>query len=95
MAQPERAHQPRHLLFKGLLGGLLGFPLSLWISWLLMYGGRAPSIAPTRDQVAMWLVVPLWCAVMGLAFLAGNRLRCVMWLALANLAAFTAWWALQ
>ncbi|QNP47913.1 hypothetical protein [Diaphorobacter aerolatus] len=29
----------RHLFFKGLVALLLGFPLSLWISWLLMYSG--------------------------------------------------------
>mgnify|MGYP000991654181 CR=1 FL=1 len=85
----------RHLLFKGLAGGLLGFPLSLWLSWVLMYGGRAPSIAPARDQVSMWLVVPLWCAVMGLAFLATSRARLLLWLGAANLLAFAAWRVLQ
>ncbi len=86
---------PSHLFFKGLAGLLLGFPLSLWLSWLLLYAGRTPGGAPTRDQVAMWLVVPLWCTVMGLVFLARTRLQCIAWLLCANALAGGLWWALQ
>ena len=78
-----------------LAGLLLGFPLSLWLSWLLLYAGRTPGGAPTRDQVAMWLVVPLWCTVMGLVLLARTRLQCIGWLLCANALAGGLWWALQ
>ena len=43
----------RHLLFKGLTGFFLGFPLALWLSWLLTYGGLLPGFVPVRDQIAM------------------------------------------
>lgn len=86
---------PRHLLFKGVAGLLLGFPLALLLSWLCMYTGLGPRIAPARDQVAMWLVVPLWCAVLSLSFLADSRIRCIAWLVAWNLVAAAAWWVLQ
>lgn len=93
---PSRnAPQHRHLFFKGVVGLLLGFPLALWISWLVMYTGLGPPLAPTRDQVAMWFVVPLWCAALSLAFLADSRLRCVAWFAAANAIAGALWWVLQ
>ena len=85
----------RHLYFKGVAGLLLGFPLSLWISWLLMYTGLGPAFAPARDQVAMWLVVPLWCTVLCASFLASTRLRCVVWLLAANALAAGLWWVMR
>lgn len=85
----------RHLLFKGIAGALLGFPLALWLSWLLYYGGRDLPLGPARDQVAMWTVVPLWCSVIALSFLAGSRGRCLVGLALANLAAASLWGVLR
>ena len=85
----------RHLLFKGTVGLLASFPLALWLSWLLMYGGLGPSLAPARDQVAMWLVVPLWAAGWSAAFMARSRGQCVAVFAVANALAFAAWWAMQ
>jgi hypothetical protein len=86
---------PRHLLFKGLAGFLLGFPLALWLSWLLTYGGLLPAYVPARDQLAMWLAVLLWCAVPCAAFMARSRAQCLAVLLLANVAAFAAWRVLQ
>ena len=63
----------RHLLFKGLAALVLGFPLALWLSWLLIYGGLLPAYVPVRDQIAMWLAVLLWGMVPCLAFLAPSR----------------------
>ena len=85
----------RHLLFKGLVGFLLGFPLALWLSWLLMYGGLLPGVFPVRDQLSMWLAVLLWCAAPCVAFLASSRARCLGAFLLANAAAFAAWKVLQ
>ena len=86
---------PRHLIFKGMAGFLLGFPLALWVSWLLFYGGLSPGPAVARDQVSMWAVVPLWCAAMGAAFLARSRGQCVAVLGALNAAAAALWWVLQ
>ncbi|SFE91863.1 hypothetical protein [Paracidovorax wautersii] len=85
----------RHLLFKGLTGFLLGFPLALWLSWLLMYGGLLPGFVPVRDQIAMWLAVLLWACAPCVAFLAASRVQCATVFLLANVAAFAAWRALQ
>ena len=85
----------RHLFLKGLAGLMLGFPLSLWISWLIMYSGWGPVFAPARDQVSMWLVAPLWATVLSLVFLANTFARCLLWLIAANLIAAGLWWALQ
>ena len=89
------ASASRHLFFKGVTGLLLGFPLSLWISWLVMYSGLGPAFAPARDQVSMWMVAPLWCMVLSLVFLTSTRLRCIVWLVGANLLAAGLWWVLQ
>ena len=86
---------PRHLLFKGFTGFLLGFPLALWLSWLLMYGGLLPAYVPVRDQIAMWLAVLLWGAIPCAAFLARSRLQCLTVFLLANATAFAAWKVLQ
>lgn len=86
---------PRHLLFKGLTGLLLGFPLALWLSWLLMYGGLLPAFVPVRDQIAMWLAVLLWSAAPCAAFMAQSRRQCLAVFLLANAAAFAAWKVLQ
>lgn len=82
---------PRHLLFKGLVGVLLGFPLALWLSWLVMYGGALPGRMPVRDQLAMWLAVLLWGTVPCLTFLTSSRRQCLAVLVGANLAALLAW----
>ena len=89
------AAAPRHLLFKGLTGFALGFPLALWLSWLLMYGGALPGAMPVRDQLAMWLAVLLWSAAPCVAFLARSRRECVGLFLLANAAALLAWKLLQ
>ncbi|MNS74796.1 hypothetical protein D3C71_1850530 [compost metagenome] len=91
----QAASTPRHLLFKGLTGFLLGFPLALWLSWLLMYGGLLPAFVPVRDQIAMWLAVLLWAIALCVAFLAQSRRQCTTAFLLANAAAFAAWKVLQ
>ena len=93
-AHPDKA-APRHLLAKGLTGFLLGFPLALWLSWLLTYGGLLPAYVPVRDQIAMWLAVLLWGAAPCVAFLARSRWQCLGAYLLANAAAFAAWKVLQ
>ena len=95
----SRANQtqatPRHLLAKGLTGLLLGFPLALWLSWLLVYGGMLPAFVPVRDQIAMWLAVLLWSLAPCIAFLAQSRMQCAIAFVLANAGAFAAWKVLQ
>ncbi len=85
----------RHLFFKGIAGLLLGCPIALWLSWLLMYTGLGPPIAPVRDQVAMWIVFPLWATVLSLSFLANSRLQCIAWLMAACAVTGGLWWVLQ
>lgn len=92
---PKPQALPRHLLFKGLTGLLLGFPLALGLSWLLMYGGLLPAFVPVRDQIAMWLAVLLWSVAPCVAFLARSRSQCLAVFALTNIAVFALWKVLQ
>lgn len=41
-----------------------------------------------QGQLAMWLVSPIWCAVLGLCFLFRSGVRAWGWLALANVVAW-------
>lgn len=95
MSRVDDKAAPRHLLFKGLTGFVLGFPLALWLSWLLFYGGLLPTYMPVRDQIAMWLAVLLWCVAPCVAFIAPSRARCLGAFLLANAVAFAAWKMLQ
>lgn len=85
----------RHLLFKGMAAGLLGVPLSLWISWLMFYAGRQGSFMLIRDQASMWMVVPIWCTLVSISFLARSRRQCLAWLLVGNVVGAALCWGLQ
>jgi len=72
------------LLHHGLVGAVLGFPLSIWLSGLLVFHLTGGHADPAKYQVVMWSVVPLWAAVVGLSFLARSKVACWAWLLSAN-----------
>ncbi len=72
------------VLHHGLVSTVLGFPLSIWLSGLLVYHLTAGHGDPAKYQVAMWSVVPLWATVVGLSFLARSKAACWAWLLAAN-----------
>lgn len=72
------------LLHHGVVGAVLGFPLAVWLSGLLVFHLTSGHDDPAKYQVAMWSVVPLWAATVGLSFMARGKLACWAWLIGAN-----------
>ncbi|MBO9678666.1 MAG: hypothetical protein J7556_10540 [Acidovorax sp.] len=92
MGAPERnarkATPPLDLLHHGLAGALLGFPLAVWLSGALVYHAVDAAHDSATYQVTMWVVPPLWAAVIGLAFLAPSKRACWAWLLAGNALAY-------
>ena len=86
MAGTRRPPIRRDWLSKSIAGTLLGFTLALACSGLFV---RLVPDMPltTKSQLAMWMVPPVWFAVLGGVFLFGNGWRAWLWLGLANLLA--------
>ncbi len=70
-----------------LLGFTLAIALTCTFSALFSEGD---GFVTAQGQIAMWLVSPIWCTILGLCFLFRSGARAWGWLALANLVA----WAL-
>lgn len=79
------AHDPSfQMLHHRLVSLVLGFPLSIWLTGLLVYhltGGHEDS---AKYQVTMWSVPLLWTAIVGLSFMARSKRACWAWLLGAN-----------
>lgn len=75
------------LLHHGLVSAVLGYPLSIWLSGLLVFHIADNPPDPAEYQVAMWAVPLLWAGVVGLSFLARSKTACWAWLLGANAAA--------
>ncbi|MGE8320348.1 MAG: hypothetical protein ACN6O3_16480 [Comamonas sp.] len=86
--QPARkATPPLDLLHHGIVGGLLGFPLAIWLSGALYYAADAAHDISTY-QVAMWAVPLLWASCTALAFMAPSKRACWIALLAANALAY-------
>lgn len=73
-----------------LLGLLLGFGASGLLSQLLQ-----PMALPTRGQLVMWSVAPVWLLVCsGVYFFSSGR-RAWLWLGAATLLTYAIWYALR
>ncbi len=93
MSAPRQRRQSRHWPGKTLAGLVLGFGLALALSGLFAWlgpGGMPASNA--KLQFDMWLLPPIWAAVLSLVFLFRDSLRAWLWLGLANLVAFALLW---
>ncbi len=70
---------------------VLGFTLALALTCTFSaVFSRGDSYFTPQGQLAMWLVSPIWCLVLGLCFLFRSGPRAWAWLGLANAIA----WAL-
>lgn len=75
---------------------ILGFPLALALTCgfqALFSRGDAYFSAP--GQMAMWLMAPIWCALLSLCFLFRSTVRAWAWLAAANLIAWALYAAIR
>lgn len=76
---------------KTLAGVVLGFALALIGSGL--FSALATGIAPAiRAQLAMWMVVPVWVAVLGGVYAFSSGLRAWCWLGALTLGLYAAWY---
>lgn len=71
-------------LSKTLAGTLLGLALAFGVSALLSQLLQ-PMPLPTRGQLVMWAVAPVWLGVCGGVYFFASGLRAWLWLGAANL----------
>lgn len=70
---------------------VLGFALTIALtSTFAALFSTGDSYFTAQGQMAMWLVAPIWCAILSFCFFFQSGARAWFWLALANLFA----WAL-
>lgn len=68
---------------------LLGFTLALALtSTFQLLLARGDAYFSAWGQIAMWLMAPIWCGVLGFCFLFRSSARAWGWLAAANLLAW-------
>lgn len=75
---------------KSVCGTLMGFTLALALSGLWAWWGPGGITAPDKVQFNMWLIAPLWMAVLSCVFFARTGARVLGSLLLANGLAYAA-----
>lgn len=79
---------------KTLAGALLGFTLALGVSGILV--AMNPDMPfSIRGQLAMWMQAPVWLATLGCVYFFRSGRQAWLWLFVANLAAFGAFFGLR
>ncbi|WP_319380874.1 hypothetical protein [Thiomicrorhabdus sp.] len=74
----------RDWLAKSLAGLFLGFALGLGLSGVFMALDNNILLS-IKAQLAMWIVTPVWLAVLSSVFLFRSGLRAWLWLGALNL----------
>lgn len=69
-------------------GLILGLPLALSVSGLLVWWGAGPVTFDTKSQLAMWLVIPLWLTPLALLFFSLTAQRILLIYCGLNLALY-------
>ena len=88
--------QSRHWFGKTCAGVVLGFGLALALSGLFAWlGPDGIHGGGGKNQFNMWLIAPLWAAVLSLVYLFRDSRRAWLWLGLANAMAFALLWAVR
>jgi len=65
---------------------VLGFPLALALTCTFTaLFSKGDSYFSAQGQIAMWLMSPIWCALLSFCFLFRSTARAWGWLAMANL----------
>ncbi|MFC3053107.1 hypothetical protein [Kordiimonas pumila] len=76
---------------KASAGAILGFSFAIALSGLLAWFGPGGLLGGINKlQVNMWLVSPVWVAVLSICFLFKNGWSAWMWLGLLNCICFGA-----
>lgn len=79
---------------KTLAGVLLGLALALGASGVLSQL-LVPMPLPTRGQLVMWSVAPIWLGICSGVYFFTSGLRAWLWLGAATLLTHAAWYALR
>ena len=87
--RPKTPPIRRDWVSKTLAGCLLGLALSLAASALYSDMNAALPL-PTRGQLAMWMVPPIWLGTLAGVYFFPSGLRAWLWLGAANAAAYGA-----
>ncbi len=75
---------------------ILGFTLALALTCAFQACFlRGDAYFSAQGQLAMWLISPIWCALLSLCFLFRSTARAWSWLAVANLAAWMLYAAIR
>lgn len=82
---PRPATRARGDLLKGwvaktLAGTVCGLAIALAASGLFMYPGFEDNTVFDKYQIAMWLVPPIWLAVLSCCYLFRDAWRAWLWL---------------
>ncbi|NYT37809.1 hypothetical protein ERD78_13085 [Allopusillimonas soli] len=73
---------------KTLAGTLCGLALALIASGLFMHAGSQGSMVFDKYQIALWIVPPVWLAVLSCCFLFRDAVRAWLWLGGASIASY-------
>lgn len=74
-------------------GLVLGFLFALGCSGLFKLSAElGDTFFSTKGQFSMWMISPIWAAILSLCFLFGSTRRAWGWLALANSLLWAALW---
>lgn len=93
MSQVRVRLQSRHWFGKTCAGTVLGFGLALAVSGLFAWlGPDGIAAGGGKNQFTMWLMAPIWAAVLSLVYLFRDSLRAWLWLGAANVVAFGLLW---
>lgn len=84
----------RDWVSKTLAGVLLGGLLALGASGLLSLWLQ-PMPLPTRGQLVMWSVAPIWLGICSGVYFFTSGLRAWLWLGATTLLIHAAWFALR
>lgn len=95
-ASKEGALTSRDWFGKVSAATVLGFTLAIALtcSFAAIFS-EGDGYFTAQGQLAMWLVSPIWCTLLGLCFFFRSGARAWGWLALANLAAWALYAAIR
>lgn len=78
-----------HWVSKTIAGGILGLTFAYALVAIFAWFGPGGISAPTKVQFNMWMITPLWLLVLSFSYLFKTGVKAVMYLALANVLAYS------
>lgn len=89
MSEARARLESRHWFGKTCAGVVLGFGLALALSGLFAWlGPDGIGAGDGKNQFTMWLMAPIWAAVLCFVHLFRDSLRAWLWLGAANMTTF-------